>query len=243
MKDLLKKKTRKIFLLIIILQVVSMGLIFGEKKKIVVPKSKKEIYNKIKKANEIYLPVEFSAKIDGLLIDLQMRNIPEDMIEFQKEPELYFYFKQGFLPKLLLKNVLPYYENFFSPFEKMIIQSGLFLGIDNYNSYKKFAKEYSFKLVFFDETGYQIRVIEKEGLNGDFGIYHFGLNWRIKKVVLFEERKQSLEIFFFYKKYKKYQLPKRLLVKLAESSEGPKEFFIDFSEYKLEKLKQEMFKR
>ncbi len=191
------------------------------------------IFNKIKATNEKNYPPVFSCVIRSTIIDFQLKNIPADMIEFKKTPVLFVQAERTKKPKLELTGTLPFYKNYFLPYEDFIFRSGLFIGIDNYHTFSLLKKEFNIK-VKNQEKFLEISLKEKEGLPGDYAKYFFKKeNYQLTKAFYYENNVESANLTFFYKKIKNYLFPKRIIVRIDNSLNSTNEksydeYFVDF---------------
>ena len=195
-----------------------------------------EIFSQIKAVNERDYPSRFSCSLKSTIINLQLKNIPPEMIEFNQKPELLLSLTKKKSPKLKLKGVLPFYQNYFLPYEDFIARSGLFIGVDNYSDFKSLEKEFSVKIASQNrdqKQSFRILLSEKGGLPGDYGEYFFNEEKKLTKSVYYENNRESVNLTFFYQKIKDHVIPKRIIVRVLNPNKldqikSVSEYFIDF---------------
>ncbi|BBM89854.1 hypothetical protein COTS27_01567 [Spirochaetota bacterium] len=211
------------------------------------PASTEALYETIKKANNDRLPKYFSARLSAATVSLQIKNVPKEMIDFGKKPELHFHFKKNGAPRLVLNNVADFYKNFFAPYEEIFARSGLFLGIDGSSGKERFLQQFSVSAPKKSEEGASITIRERKGLPGDYAEYLFDDNWLIKQALFYEANTQTSEVKFYFTRKNNYTLPKRILVYLTgpqslqlaapqssttSQNASADHIFITFSDYK-----------
>lgn len=202
------------------------GLLFSQ------PLDPKIFFNKIQKKNQQILPEFFKVLIESSVIDLQKETFPPEMLEFNKQPNLYLLFKKGYSPILHLEGVLEYYANYFAPYEKVIQNTGIFLGVDNYNSFKKFSKEFLIRS-YTTSYGYRFKVREREGLSGDYGEYFYNRELELSRINFYKDGKLHGTMKVFYKKINDSKsVPSKAVINYEKPEIGGlKEFSLNFTKY------------
>ena len=186
----------------------------------------KEIFENLKEAWDKKTPTHLSAVVSSKLINAQLKRIPKDKITFGKKPYVQFIFKKGLGFRILIKNVDQYYEHMLSLYEEMISKSGLFVTIDKSNTYPKFIGQ--FKLYWLKGTSNfpnRIKIVEKDALPGDYGIFYLDDKWNILKSEYYEEKKKVGSLQIEYSDFKSYRLIKKLVLQFEDA--GKKET-VDF---------------
>ena len=198
--------------------------VHGQTKKIDV----NDFFMKLKKQNTSLFGKGFSSSLESTLIKAQLKNIPSDMIEFEKKPRLVLKFASGKKPLLVLENVSPFYANYFLPYEEIIQKSGLFLGVDDFNSYQSFIKEYQIQKLLKVAGGYSATIRQHDGLDGDYATFFFDENLKIKRADFFESNTVSASLKFFFDEK---TLPKRLVLEISKDNDKVDHFIINFKNY------------
>ena len=191
-----------------------------------------ELFLEIKQVNEKNYPKYFSCALISTIITLQLKNIPPNMVEFNQEPTLYLSLTQKKPPQLKLKGVLPFYENYFLPYEELMGKAGLFIGVDNYFEFSSLQKAFNIEVMEKEKTTI-LTLSEKDSLPGDYGKYFFDEKKRLVKSAYYENNLESVNLSFFYQKKKQYTLPKRIIVRVIkprklDQVENISQYFIDF---------------
>lgn len=193
-----------------------------------------EVFEKIRKKNEKDLGKKIDARLESALLSLQLKNIPAEMVEFGKKPELRLVFHQGKKPNLVLENVSPFYSSFFSPYEEILQKSGLFLGVDNHRSLESFSKEFIIEKVIKTDYDIKATVREKEGLKGDYAIFHYDENYQLKHADFYENGELTVIASFFFKKLNSEKtVPFRISIKFQKEQDAANHFLVNLKDYSL----------
>lgn len=194
-----------------------------------------QFFKELKALNQKNYPDFFKVKLESSVLELQKKTFPPEMIEFNQEPTLYMLFKKSRSPILTLEGVLEYYKNYFTPYESIIENTGIFLGVDSYDSYKKFSDEYLIRVDTQSTGGYKFSVREREGLKGDYGEYFFNNEKKLIRINFYQDDKLHGHTLVFYKKLNDHtdkQVPSKMIVRYEKPEIGGlKEFSISFLEY------------
>ncbi len=175
----------------------------------------KSVYEQIQKFNEQFMPESFQVELTSLLIKSQLKNIPKEMVDFDKKPRLLLLFKRGRSPRLKVQHVNSFYVNFFSPYEKLISFSGLFLGVDRYNSYEKLHMFFIFKAKQQGDK-FIISARERGALSGDYAEYVFSQSLKLISAKFYEAGILGAETHFFFKEENSKRYPYRITADIFE---------------------------
>ena len=175
----------------------------------------REIFSNLHYHWNTQTPEEFNITIDGILIQKQLANIPKDRITFGQTPFCLLHFKKGKQIQLIIKNVDRYYEEILSPLESIFARSGLFMTINEDNTYSKFIGKYRlYWMKPVEGYTYRIKAIEKDALDGDYGYFLLDENWIVKEVHYFQSDKLVGILNIGYQTFNNYQLPQQIHFKL-----------------------------
>lgn len=156
------------------------------------------------------------------------------MIEFGKKPELHLIFHQGKKPELVLKNVSPFYNSFFSPYEEILQKSGLFLGVDNHRTLKSFSEEFIIEKVEKTTNDIKATVKEKDGLEGDYAIFYYDEDYELKHADFYEANElTAIASFFFKKADNNRKVPFRISIKFQKEQDAANHFLVNLKDYLL----------
>lgn len=192
------------------------------------------VFEKIKAGNEKDLGKKIEARLESSLLSLQLKNIPKEMVEFGKKPELYLIFHRGKKPELVLKNVSPFYNSFFSPYEEILQKSGLFLGVDNHRTLESFSKEFTIEKIEKTTNDIKAMVKEKDGLEGDYAIFYYDDDYRLKHADFYEANElTAIASFFFKKAENNKRVPFRLSIKFQKEQDAANHFLVNLKDYLL----------
>lgn len=195
---------------------------------------KTKVFEKIRINNERDLGKKIEARLDSSLLSLQLKNIPKEMIEFGKKPELYLIFHQGKKPKLALKNVSPFYSSFFSPYEEILQKSGLFLGVDNHRTLESFSKEFIIEKIEKTTNDIKATVKGKDGLEGDYAIFYYDDDYQLKHADFYEANElTAIASFFFKKADNNKRVPFRISIKFQKEQDAANNFLVNLKDYLL----------
>lgn len=202
---------------------------------------KQDFFKQLKDKHAHQLPNFFKVELESSVVSLQFKVIPKEMILFKETPRLFLLFKKKNHPILILEGVLEYYVNYFAPYESIIQNTGIFFGIDYYDNYQKFSKEFDFKVIEI-QGGFKAKVREKEGLRGDYAEYLFNKDLVLNKVIFYKKKIKHGESKIFYRKFKQWTIPKKIIISFVKPEIGGlKEFSIHFKDYLTEEKLGEKF--
>ena len=192
----------------------------------------REIFTSLHTNRTKLMPDYFEVSLESSLISQQIKRIPKSKISLGGTPELMLIFKKNDNFKLILKNVEPYYQNFFSLYESVVAQSGIFATVDRYNDYSKFIGNYRLYWLQSSQFKYSIKLIEKEALSGDYAIFSLDGDWFVVESTYYEENKKKAFCQYTYEYIREYKLPVNLKVTLfSDKKKQPQKLNIFFKNY------------
>ena len=190
----------------------------------------REIFHNLQSKWGERTPTQFLARVDSPLIKSQLKRIPRDRIEFGEKPYVIFVFKKGVGFRILIRHVDEYHQAMFSLYEDILYRAGLFATIGEKNTYAKFIGDY--RLYWLRGTkAYprRLKIVEKDALPGDHGIFSCDSNWIVQYSEYYEEEKKVAAVDIRYQQINQYELPKTLNVQLFE--EKKRRFSLHLSDF------------
>ncbi|MBN8215294.1 MAG: hypothetical protein J0L75_01570 [Spirochaetes bacterium] len=145
-----------------------------------------ELFNALQQAADRNTPEHLRCRIVSPLVDAQIRQIPRDKIEFNAVPYAELLFKKGVGFRLMVRHVDDYYVRKLGIFEDILEQSGLFVGVGRRNTWALFSRAWEISELPEEGGLRRIKVRERDGLPGDYGIYYLSADWTLQKSEFFE---------------------------------------------------------
>jgi len=167
----------------------------------------KELFIKMREANNKNLPVDFTAVVSSPDIVKSLNEIP---VRSRKgTPFVLFLFHKKYGERIIVKNVDEIYKDRFAVYLNMYVDFKTFLKKEL--SYETFAKKYEWKLERTVQGKYTIKMRKKVSSEKDY--FHLNVNSRtllIENVVKFTSGKPADTFNITYKKYGNFLIPVKL---------------------------------
>lgn len=195
----------------------------------------REIFSNLYTQGVKTTPPQFSASLKSKLVAAQLKRIPKDKLVFGKTPHVRFVFKQGKGFKIIIEHVDEYYKNMFALYEDILEQSGLYLVMGKKNTYSKFIGHYRLYWLKGEKNlPHTLKIIEKDALPGDYGIFYATKDWKIQQSEYYEDNKKVAELLYEYSFQSNYTVVSNLTLNILKPSKKRKVEFkfeaYDFSE-------------
>lgn len=166
-----------------------------------------EIYGRMQAVADGTTPQEFRCKLLSPLVDAQLGSIPRDKVVFGTFPRAEMIFKKGLGFRLMVRNVDDYYVRKLGIFEDVLEKSGLLVTQGRRNTWALFSRQYELTDLGADGNGgRRVRVREREGLPGDYGIYTLGPDWTMTRTEYYEENKLRATMTLTWQPVGKFQV-------------------------------------
>lgn len=171
------------------------------------PVSPAEIFARMQKLADSTTPDEFRCKLTSPLVDAQLNSVPRDKVVFGTFPRAEMIFKKGMGFRLMVRNVDDYYTRKLGIFEDILEKSGLLVTLGRRNNWALFSRQYELTDMGADGTGgRKVKVREREGLPGDFGIYFLTADGAMARSEYYEENKLKAQMTLAYQAVGKSQM-------------------------------------
>ncbi|MFC1503887.1 hypothetical protein ACFL6D_00565 [Spirochaetota bacterium] len=195
----------------------------------------------IKDFYSTHTPASFHAELEGVLIKKQLQTIPKNMVLFGKKPYAAFYFKKGFDPRIIVLHVEDFYKNMLSVYEELISDTGIFWGIKSIPAYRAHLREYDHYLFKKPDDRTGIKIVEREGLPGDYAVFTADKAGKIVSSKYFQNNKEQMECSISYESVATYLLPSSIELTFLNEDFSYKKMTINFVRYKIAPLPDNLF--
>lgn len=166
-----------------------------------------EIFARMQKLADSGTPDEFRCKLSSPLVDAQLNSIPRDKVVFGTFPRAEMIFKKGMGFRLMVRNVDDYYTRKLGIFEDILEKSGLLVTLGRRNNWALFNRQYELSDLGADGAGgRKVKVREREGLPGDYGIYFLTADGTMTRSEYYEENKLKAQMNLAYQTVGKSQM-------------------------------------
>jgi hypothetical protein len=206
------------------------------------PMPASELFGALQEAADRNTPEHLRCRIASPLVDAQIRQIPKDKIEFNATPYAELLFKKGVGFRLMVRHVDDYYVRKLGIFEDILEQSGLFVGVGRRNTWALFTRAWDLSELPPDEAGLRrLKVRERDGIPGDYGIYFMSQDWVLQKSEFYEGNKVRATLALTWQKLGAVQVVSALALAVREDK-NLSSLSVRFTDFKFEPLNAAEFR-